>query len=203
MLESGTGPLTESQRELVTTARDDTERLRAMVEDLLDVVRIESEAGALNRVPIEPLTILSDVADAHRTVARDKGVILDLAEAAPVGLSCVDPEQLSIAVSNLVSNAIRHTEPGGRVTIGATRDECSLRIRVSDRGQGIAPPDLPRIFDRSSPPPNGVESGERRHGLGLTIAREIVLQHGGELLVESRKGEGSTFTLVLPLEKNS
>jgi PAS domain S-box-containing protein len=199
LLEPGTGSLTESQRELVTTARDDTERLRAMVEDLLDVVRIESEAGALHRVPVEPFGLLCEVADAHRTVAKDKGVTLHVEAALPQGLIAVDPERIGIALANLVSNAVRHTPSGGKVTLGAARGERELRVRVSDDGEGIAPGDLPGIFDR---PPSSSGSGEGtpRHGLGLTIAREIVLQHGGELLAESTPGKGSVFTMVLPID---
>ncbi len=135
-------PPPESQRELVTTARDDTERLRAMVEDLLDVVRIESEAGALHRVPVEPFGLLCEVADAHRTVARDKGVTLDVEPAIPHGLIAVDPDRISIALANLVSNAVRHTPSGGKVTLGASRDERQLRVTVRDDGEGIAPRDL-------------------------------------------------------------
>ena len=202
LLEPGTGPLTESQRELVVTARDDTERLRAMVEDLLDVVRIESEAGALHRVPVEPFGVLCEVADAHRTVARDKGVTLEVEPQPPSlagGLVSLDPERISIALANLVSNAVRHTPSGGKVTLEATRDDRALRIRVSDDGEGIAPRDLSSIFDR---PPASVSGGDGtpRHGLGLTIAREIVLQHGGDLLAQSEPGKGSVFTMVLPLD---
>ncbi len=196
LLEPGTGPLTDSQRELVTTARDDTERLRAMVEDLLDVVRIEAEAGALHRVPVEPFGLLCEVADAHRTVARDKGVTLHVEPPASQGLVSVDPERLSIALSNLVSNAVRHTPSGGKVTLGAARDDRSLTIKVVDTGEGIAPGDLASVFDR---PPSS-SGGTPRHGLGLTIAREIVLQHGGEVDAESAPGKGSAFTMNLPLE---
>jgi signal transduction histidine kinase len=218
LLEPGTGPLTPSQRELVVTARDDTERLRAMVEDLLDVVRIESEAGALHRVPVEPVGLLCEVADAHRTVARAKGVTLQVEPAAPsrpedeppgapgggepsrgAGLVSLDPERISIAVANLVSNAVRHTPAGGRVTLGATRDDHTLRIQVRDDAEGIAAGDLASIFDRPAAPQGGVD-GTPRHGLGLTIAREIVLQHGGELSAESALGQGSTFTMTLPLD---
>jgi two-component system, NtrC family, sensor histidine kinase KinB len=199
LLESGTGPLTESQRELVTTARDDTERLRAMVEDLLDVVRIESEAGALHRVPVEPFGLLCEVADAHRTVAKDKGVTLRVETKASQGLVSVDPERISIALANLVSNAVRHTPSGGNVTLEASRDERELHVRVMDDGEGIAPSDLHGIFDRA-PSSSPVTDGTPRHGLGLTIAREIVLQHGGELLAESTPGKGSVFTMVLPID---
>jgi signal transduction histidine kinase len=200
LLEDGTGPLTEAQRELVTTARDDTERLRAMVEDLLDVVRIESEAGALHRVPVEPFGILCEVADAHRTVAKDKGVTLVVEPSATQGLVSVDPERIGIALANLVSNAVRHTPKGGEVRIGASRDDRSLRIRVVDHGGGMAPSDLSSLFDRPPTSSSGGEGGTARHGLGLTIAREIVLRHGGELTAESELGKGSVFTMVLPLD---
>jgi NtrC-family two-component system sensor histidine kinase KinB len=200
LLEPGTGPLTESQRELVTTARDDTERLRTMVEDLLDVVRIESEAGALRRIPVEPFGLLCEVADAHRTVAREKDVALAVDPSAQQGLLSIDPERLSIALSNLVSNAIRHTPGGGRITLGASRGDHALRITVSDTGEGILPKDLPRIFDRRSSS-SGDGDGRDRHGLGLTIAREIVRQHGGELTAASEPGKGSVFTLELPLSE--
>jgi len=189
----------EAQRELVTTALDDTERLRAMVEDLLDVVRIEAEAGALHRVPIEPFGLLCEVADAHRTVARDKDVALEVEPAAQQGLVSVDPERLSIALANLVSNAIRHTPRGGSVRLAAKRDDGLLRIQVADTGEGIDAALLPRIFDRAVTAPRSSD-GSPHHGLGLTIAREIVLQHGGELLVASEPGQGSVFTLVLPLD---
>jgi signal transduction histidine kinase/HAMP domain-containing protein len=218
LLEPGTGPLTEAQRELVTTARDDTERLRAMVEDLLDVVRIEAEVGALHRVPVEPFGLLCEVADAHRTLARDKEVTLEVEPAAQQGLVELDPERLGIALANLVSNAIRHTPRGGRVVLSEARDDKTIRIQVRDNGEGIDPAMLPRIFDRAVTAGAGPRSspdgaagprssdapasadGSGRHGLGLGIAREIVLQHGGDLLVESEPGKGSVFTLVVPTD---
>lgn len=199
LLEPHTGPLTESQLELVTTARDDTERLRAMVEDLLDVVRIEAEAGALHRTPVAPAALLAEVVDAHRSVAQEKGVKIELDPSASTTPFDLDPERISIALSNLVSNALRHTPRGGRVVLGATRAERGLRITVLDTGDGIAPEDLPRIFERAVSLSAGVE-GPPGHGLGLTIAREIALQHGGEIQVASELGKGSTFTVLLPLD---
>ncbi|APR82046.1 two-component sensor histidine kinase [Minicystis rosea] len=199
LLEPSTGALSGDQRELVTTARDDTERLRTMVEELLDVVRIEAEAGALHRVSIDPSGLLYEVADAHRSIARDKGVALDVEPDGQQGSASVDPERLSIALSNLVSNAIRHTPAGGRVTLRSSREDHALRIDVADTGEGISAELLPRVFDRSFTTSSG--SGQGRHGLGLSIAREIVLQHGGDLSVASEPGKGSTFSLVLPLEE--
>ncbi|MCC6555397.1 MAG: ATP-binding protein, partial [Polyangiaceae bacterium] len=109
----------------------------------------------------------------------------------------LDPERISIALANLVSNAIRHTPAGGKVTLAARRCEAALSIEVADTGEGIDPADLHKVFDRAVSGA-GPES-RKRHGLGLTIAREIVLQHGGELTVASAPGKGSVFTLSLPL----
>jgi signal transduction histidine kinase/HAMP domain-containing protein len=199
LLEPTTGALTESQRELVTTARDDTERLRTMVEELLDVVRIEAEAGELHRVAVEPSGLLYEAADAHRPIAREKGVAIDVEPAAQQGLCDLDPERISIALANLVENAVRHTPAGGRVTLRSTRDALALRLEVVDTGEGIGADVLPHVFDRSF----SGGGGPGRHGLGLTIAREIVLQHGGDLSVRSEPGQGSVFSMVLPLDAAS
>jgi signal transduction histidine kinase len=140
--------------------------------------------------------LLGEVAEAHRAVAREKGVSLEVDAGDQVGPASLDPERLSIALANLVSNAIRHTPAGGEVRLGAMRADGVLRIRVTDTGEGMAAEELGRIFDRPSSGP-----GSGRHGLGLTIAREIVLQHGGEISAESAPGRGSVFTLMLPAEE--
>lgn len=202
LLEPGMGELSAAQREIVTTARDDTERLRAMVEDLLDVVRIEAEAGALHRVPIEPFGLLCEVADAHRTVARDKGVAIEVEPLAAPGLVSVDPERIAIALANLVANAIRHTPSGGTIKLAAERDATTLRVIVTDTGEGIDPAFLPRIFERSVSLGEPAAGEPPRHGLGLAIAMEIAVQHGGEILAASEPGHGSVFTLVIPLLEN-
>jgi signal transduction histidine kinase/HAMP domain-containing protein len=202
LLEPGMGELSEAQREIVTTARDDTERLRAMVEDLLDVVRIEAEAGALHRVPVEPFGLLCEVADAHRTVARDKGVVIEVAPLAAPGLVSLDPERIAIALANLVANAIRHTPSGGVIKLSATRDATALRVVVTDTGNGIDPAFLPRIFERSVSLGESAQGEPSRHGLGLAIAKEIAVQHGGEIVATSEPGHGSVFTLVIPFVEN-
>lgn len=193
LLDPSSGPLTDAQREIVTTARDDTERLRAIVDELLDVVRIEAEAGALRNVTFDPADVFRSVVAAHRAVAREKGVTLevDASSAAPI---VGDPERLSIALANLVSNAVRHTPEGGRVVLSATAAGDAVRIVVSDTGEGIEAADLPRIFERTVKGGGGRE----RHGLGLSIAREIVHKHGGDIEVASTPGQGSTFAVVLP-----
>lgn len=195
LLEPTLGPLTEGQRDLLVTARDETERLRVMVDELLDVVRIEAEAGAFQRRPIDPSALLGSVAEAHRAVAREKGVQLDVVTpASPLSVQG-DPERLSIVLSNLVANAIRHTASGGRVTLSATGEGGDCRLLVRDTGEGIPESERARIFERAV---SLGADGRDRHGLGLAIAREIALHHGGDIEVESEVGKGSVFAVRLP-----
>ncbi len=196
LLDESAGPLTDTQREIVTTAHGETERLRRLVDELLDVVRIEQEAGALRLDTVEPLALLSGVAATHRGVAREKNVQLEVGPANAPNI-IADRERLSIVLANLVSNAIRHTRAGGRVTLDATEADGAVRFTVSDTGEGIVATDLPRIFERS------VRGSSDGHGLGLAIAREIVDDHGGDIEVRSAEGIGSVFSVVLPLSRGS
>lgn len=195
LLEPKLGPLNDAQRELVDTAKNDTERLRAMVDELLDLVRIESEAGALHRRAVDAAALLEDAVEAHRTMAREKGVVLEAERpTSPVTLQ-IDPDRMAIVLANLASNAIRHTPRGGRVSLTVQAMPSSVELSVVDTGEGIAESELGRVFDRAVSLGNDASG---RHGLGLAIAREIVLHHGGELRVTSALGRGSTFTIVLP-----
>lgn len=194
LLDESAGPLTDTQREIVATAHSETERLRRLVDELLDVVRIEQEAGALRLDTIEPLSLLGGVAATHRGFAREKNVQLEIGKVdAPSVVA--DRERLSIVLANLVSNAIRHTPAGGRVTLDATAADGVVRFTVSDTGEGIVATDIPRIFEKS------VRGSSEGHGLGLAIAREIVDEHGGEIEVRSAEGVGSVFSVVLPLSR--
>ncbi len=198
LLDPRMGALTESQQELVTTARDDTERLRALVDEFLDLARIEAEAGALRPMPVRPARLLEAVAETHRALAAAHEVSLSVEADESLDPVPLDPEKMSIALGNLVANALQHTPPGGQVTLRAVRSDEFLSLSVQDSGEGIDARDLPHVFERfrrgasTSPDP-------RRIGLGLALTREIVLQHGGTVLVTSQPGAGSTFTLRLPL----
>ncbi|MFO0648855.1 MAG: ATP-binding protein [Polyangiales bacterium] len=198
LLEPSAGALTDTQREIVTSARDDTERLRALVDELLDLVRIETEAGDLRRTAVQPRRLLLSAIEMHRAIARDKGVSLDLTEPGALPDVELDVEKISIVLANIVSNAIRHTPAGGSVTLGAACDERALSISIVDTGEGVAVDELARMLDSETARQRPTQSGGWRHGLGMSIAREIVLQHGGELRVQSAPGAGSTFTVTIP-----
>jgi two-component system sensor histidine kinase BaeS len=197
LLEDATGPLQSIQRELAITARDETERLQSTVNELLDLVRIEREAGALKRAPVSPSALLREVASAHRTMAELKHVTIELEEGAASALVELDAEQITIVLSNLVSNAIRHSRQGGHVWLSARDEPRGHVLIVRDDGDGIAPEQLPHIFERhwSGSQPSTLKG---RHGLGLAIAREIAQRHDGTLDVETELGQGSTFFLRIP-----
>ena len=107
-----------------------------------------------------------------------------------------DRLQIERVVANLVSNAVRHTERGGAITITATERDGYVAIAVADTGSGIPPDYLPRIFDRFVQVPNAPSGGA---GLGLAIAKHIIEAHGGQMSVRSEMGHGTTFTFTLPI----
>ena len=114
-----------------------------------------------------------------------------------LGIVWVDAEKLMIVLANLISNASRHTPAGGRVTLGATLDSKTVRFTVRDTGEGIDAHELSGLLGGSGAA-RVIAPRQGRHGLGLTIAREIVLQHGGELNAQSLSGHGSNFVVTLP-----
>jgi NtrC-family two-component system sensor histidine kinase KinB len=205
LLETADGALDDTQRELAETARDETERLQRTVDELLDLVRIEREAGALHRTPTPMLGLCNEVAAAHRALAEAADVTIAVeveGEGAPAGAAettvDVDAEQMTIALGNLVSNAVRHSRAGAVVRIVGKVGGGMISLSVIDQGEGISPEHLPQVFERHAR--FGEPANLRgRHGLGLAIARDIVQRHEGTLEASSTVGRGSTFTIRLPL----
>jgi len=110
----------------------------------------------------------------------------------------LDPHRMRQVLGNLIDNAIRHTRPGGNIELAAQVNASGVTFRVSDDGEGIAPEDLPHVFDRfyrADPARRRSDSGS---GLGLSISRRLVEMHGGTITVKSAPGQGTTFTITLP-----
>lgn len=194
-LENVAGPLSEKQSELLYGAREDCERLLAVMNDLLDVSRLESGKVTLQRVRL-PVQQLLDIAGAQRESAEAHDVALRI-EPAPEGLTIeADPERIGLVFTNLVVNALNHTPKGGQVEVrvGVLPEE--LRFEVADTGQGIPPEFLDRVFDKFVQVPGSNSGGA---GLGLYIAKEVIHSHGGEIGVQSLAGGGTTFWFTLPL----
>jgi signal transduction histidine kinase len=180
------------------TMYDETQVLLRLVEDLHTLSLADAGELPLKRQHSAPRALLDRVATTYQHAASQQGVALGVD--APDGLPEleVDVEQTVRALGNLVSNALRHTPPGGQVTLAARSDGAAVALEVADTGEGIAAEHLPNIFERF------YRADESRHqatggsGLGLAIVRSIVEAHGGVVAVASAPGHGTTFTLSLP-----
>ncbi len=193
--EEAAGPLTAQQADLMAAARQDCERLQGIVDDILDLSRIQAGRIEIHARSVDAGALLEAAVREAEVAARAGGVTLDVdVPPEPVALQA-DAERVGVALANLLANAVRHTPAGGRVTARLRRTEGGVRVEVQDSGEGIPPQYLDRVFDRFFQVPGSRRGGT---GLGLYISREVVRAHGGEMGVESEPGKGSTFWLTLP-----
>jgi signal transduction histidine kinase len=196
LLEESVGLLTTKQTELLLAARNDSDRLLAMINDLLDLTRIEQGRVQLDVRAVAPADLVQDAIERYAPQARDAGIDLKAAVAFGLPPVPVDRERIEHVFDNLINNALAHATRGSRVSLSAEDDAGSVRFAFHDTGEGIAPEHLPHVFDKFFRVPGSRSAAGA--GLGLTIAREIVQAHGGEIQVESQPGEGTTFTVILP-----
>jgi signal transduction histidine kinase len=201
LLEETVGTLSPKQTELLLDARDNTERLLAMINNLLDLARIEEGRIRLRRMPESPQALLRAAADAIGPRAQDKDVAVSVEAADELPPVAVDSERMGHVLANLLDNALAHTERGGRIRLAANQADGSVVLSVADTGSGIAPEHLPHLFERFYRIPG--QSEEAGTGLGLAIVREIVSAHGGSITCESRPGEGAIFRITLPAAPTS
>jgi light-regulated signal transduction histidine kinase (bacteriophytochrome) len=182
-------------RESVERIRRSTTRMKALIEDLLELASIGAKSFPLNVQPVESRDLLEDAATDAQPLADAKHIslVLDLNDPPKID---ADPHRISQVLSNLLGNAIKFTPEGGTVTLRARPRDGALSVTIADTGRGIAPEDLAHIFDRYWRPKKSEEGGT---GLGLYIARGIVEAHGGRVWAESSP-QGATFVFTLPLE---
>jgi len=195
LLEQAAGALTDMQRDILTTCREDCARLDKLMRDLLDLSRIEAGQNAPYLVPIRATTLVNTAVAAVRAQVESHECTLTVD--VPSVLPTVRADRLHIerVIANLVSNAVRHTRRGGEITMTATARDGHVAISVADTGSGIPADYLPRIFDKFVQVPNAPAGGA---GLGLAIAKHIVEAHGGQISVRSEMEHGTTFTFTLP-----
>ena len=195
------GPVPEQQRKILGSIADQTDRLGRLVQQLLDVSRLEAGGGRLELRPINLRDFLSELATSFDVLALQSEIdfALDLADNLPPALPA-DPDRLNEVVGNLLSNAFKFTPRGGRNRLRAASADGSAIIEGSDTGVGIPPEELPRVFEKFYQIENDAQPKSVGSGLGLAIAREIVETHGGTITAESAVGKGTTFRVCLPLE---
>jgi signal transduction histidine kinase len=197
LLEETVGPLAPKQLELLIESRSASQRLLAMINNLLDLARLEKGTSHLQIHPERPAVLLQAAAELCRRRAEDQGVELVVTAAPSLPEVAIDARVLNHVLRNLLDNALTYTGRGGRVAMTASGEGDFVAIAVSDTGTGIPTEYVPHVFDRFFRVPDQSRGGGT--GLGLAIVREIVLAHGGSITCTSRQGAGTTFRLTVPI----
>jgi two-component system sensor histidine kinase SenX3 len=173
-----------------------------MISDLVALSQVQGDAPLRNSAPVEVSIIINEAVDSTKISAEQKGIDVVVADDINVGQIFGDEDQLNVALSNLLSNAIKYSPNNTRVGVGARRNDDLIEISVTDQGPGILEADLSRIFERfyRVDPARSRDTGGT--GLGLSIVKHVCANHGGDCVVWSKVGQGSTFTLRFPVYLN-
>jgi signal transduction histidine kinase len=193
------GQVNDQQKKTLEAVSDQVDRLTRLVHRLLDISRFEAGGGRLELRRINVRDFLDELTSGFRVLAFQNGIDfhVDVAGDTPVNIEG-DADRLNEVLGNLLSNAFKFTERGGRITLSACRDGTGVEVEVADTGVGIPPDKLPKIFEKFYQVENPAQPRSAGSGLGLAIAREIVEAHGGTIGAESAVGEGTRFRVTLP-----
>ncbi len=199
MLTGMTGTLPEKQKEFIGDIRDSGKHLLALINDILDLSKIEAGRMELDVAHFDLRDAMANAMTLVRGRAERHGIRLESQVASEVGEYDGDERKFKQIVLNLLTNAVKFTPEGGSVTLGADRINGAYVFSVKDTGIGIAPEDQEAIFEEFRQVGTDYERKAEGTGLGLALTRRLVILHGGEIRVESAPGQGSTFTFTLPI----
>jgi len=172
------------------------EQMDALIRDLLDVNRLDAGKLMISAMPVDPAVLLTDSLQTLRPLVEEKGISLDLQLETDLPKVMADRERVQQTLSNLVGNAIKFSPAGSKIVVLTRGHAEGVMISVLDHGRGIAPEQVPRVFDRYW---QSARTDREGAGLGLAIAKGIIEAHGGRIWIESRPGEGTTASFTLPL----
>jgi signal transduction histidine kinase len=195
LLQESVGPLTPRQTEMVLDARENCERLLSVVNNLLDLAKLEQGRRPLDLQPEMPRALLEAAADTVGVRARDGNVQLVINVSPDVPPVPADATRMGLAFRNLLDNALLYTDPGGTITLSAALNGESVEFTIADTGCGIPAEHIPHLFEKFFRVPGQKRVGT---GLGLAIVQEIVLAHQGSIRCESTVDVGTTFHIRLP-----
>lgn len=188
----------EEATELVGLIYDTSKQMLTLINDLLDVSRIESGRLDLQVVPVEIGPYVSGIEKYNQLFASNKGIKLNVTYGPMPPIASFDPQRIRQVINNLLSNAFKFSQPGTAVTLDVRTTDAGLAVVISDQGEGIRREELPVLFgafQRTSTRPTGDEYSS---GLGLCICKQLVEAHGGRITVDSELGKGSRFAFTLP-----
>jgi len=198
ILDQTAGAINDNQKEFLSLAKDNVARLTRLINDLLDLSKIEAGKMELKKARTDIKALVRNAVTAFTGWFREKGITvrMDLT-GTPLELE-LDADKITQVMNNLLSNALKFTPPKGEIRIALNAADGMIEVSVTDTGIGIAPQDLQRIFNKFEQVSANHPAGANGTGLGLALAKEIVEKHGGSMRVASKTGKGSTFTFALP-----
>jgi two-component system phosphate regulon sensor histidine kinase PhoR len=188
------------QREMHAAINEEAKRLARMIDEYLNITRLEAGARPLRQMPLRVEAIVERVVLLLNPIGASRGIPMTCEFEKGLPVIKADADLLAQAVTNVLGNAIKYSPSAKEVRVTVRTDGNDVLIEVADRGYGIAPEDVKRIFDKFYRVPRAEGAEEPGTGLGLTFVREIMESHGGQVTVQSELGRGSTFTLRLPTE---
>jgi PAS domain S-box-containing protein len=193
------GPLNDRQRELINAAKDDCVRLTKLSREFLQLSKLEAGEFQLKDEELDVEAVVESSLRPLRLQFEEKSISLAVQLAGGIPHVRADEQAVASVITNLVTNAFKHTDSGGSVTVAARLDGPVVRFEIRDSGQGIPPEHLRDIFDKFVQVKQASDATPGSVGLGLAIAKEIVELHGGKIWAESVPGRGSTFLFTLPV----
>lgn len=203
MLSKGRVDTEELRQKSYDILASESERLQNLVESLLDFSRIEAGAFRYQYELVSPVKLMDEILTEFQDKAKAHGYFVELEHAGEYPLIRADKEAFSLAIRNILDNAIKYSPDCRTVWVEMTQDRDRLVIRVRDQGVGIPVSEQKEIFKRFVRGTGSRASNIQGTGIGLAMASHIVEAHHGEIRLESEPGKGSTFTVLLPLEKKT
>lgn len=201
LLEGSAGKLNTDQKKVVQTSLDRTLFMLGLVNELLDVTRIEDQEYDLKRVDTPMRTLLEKIVEEFKETADHKHIALTFKAPKTLPSLFIDSNKIKMAVSNIVDNAIKYTPPEGSVVVNAKKTAKDIVIEVSDTGVGIPKEDAYRVFSKFFRAKNAIAMHTNGSGLGLYIAKTIIEKHGGTIALESEPNKKTTVTLTIPIKQ--
>ncbi len=202
LLDGDLGPVTTEQKEMLKRGFDTNEKMIQLVNDLLNVSRIENGKFGYAFEKNDFGKLLNTLIENSELVARARGIEILVEDRAQVGEFMFDAEKLLIAFQNIIDNAVKYTLPGGRVFISTEKQGDYVQVKIKDTGVGIPKSELHKLFSKFFRATNVIHLQTDGSGLGLFIVKSIILRHGGQVWVDSVEGKGTTFTVIVPIVNN-
>lgn len=193
-------PPTEQQQRALASMQSSAEFMLRLVNDLLDVSKIEAGELHLERRPTDLGALIRNNVTLNRFLAEQKQIEIDLAVGSDVPPLSIDPDKLEQVLNNLISNALKFSQPHTTVTVKLERVSDEVRLSVADQGPGIPPDEQDRLFKPFSRTSVKSTKGEKSTGLGLVITKQVVDGHNGRIIVDSTVGHGTVMTVILPTD---